>query len=107
MTWWLVAAGLALTPAAAPSAAPRAQAGARTLEIEGTVKGVENDEVQITRPGRPTAELDLEKATEIRLDGKQAAAGDLRPGQTVRATFELHGDNPVAVRVEANSARAR
>ncbi len=97
---WFLLAALALAPstALAVDGAP--------LEISGTVQSVELDEIRIERPGLPIAELDIRPDTEVRVDGNPSRPGDLRPGQAVRATFELYGDDPVAVLIDATSAPA-
>jgi hypothetical protein len=104
MRTWIAASTLALAFALAPAAALSQDGGGYV--VEGTVQTVELDEVRIARPGKPVAELDLRPETTILLDGRGATATELRPGQQIRATFELYGDDPVALRVEATSGAA-
>lgn len=56
--------------------------------------------VTISRQGAPPAVLNVEDGTRVTVDGRAASVSELRPGDEVRATFDLDGDDPVAIEIE-------
>lgn len=74
-------------------------------EVNGTVKKVKKDEITIVRQGMPDAEMDVSEAhTTVIIDGRQGKVTDLKKGTNVLASFQIDGDNLVAVRIEGSSA---
>lgn len=73
-------------------------------EVEGTVKKVKKDEITLSRQGMPDAELEVSKDhTVVMIDGKRGSVTDLKQGAPVRASFQIDGDDLVAVRIETAS----
>ncbi len=57
-------------------------------------------ELTIERRNQPAARLLVDPRTRIQLGGRIAAIDDLEPGTDVRATFNLSGDRPIAIRID-------
>ena len=91
---------------AAPSAAkaPSAQELAQAFDLRGTVKSPSAAFLTVERPGLPAASLSVRDRTQVTLDGKPADVKDLPKGAQVRAKFQLEGEEPVALRIEARSS---
>ena len=71
------------------------------FEIQGTVSKKSGNSVTIARPNLPAADLKLSDQTEITLNGQKVNANALSEGTPVRARFQLSGDQPVAVSIDA------
>jgi hypothetical protein len=89
----------------APSAAkaPSAKELAQAFDLRGTVKSPSAAFLTVERPGLPAASLSVRDRTQVTLDGKPAEVKDLPKGAQVRAKFQLEGEEPVALRIEARS----
>jgi hypothetical protein len=83
--------------------APTEQELAQAFEVKGTVKSPSAAFLTVERKGLPTASLNVRDRTQVMLDGKQVPAQALPAGATVRAKFQLEGEQPVALRIEARS----
>lgn len=73
-----------------------------SYEIEGSVVDVDVDDNSITlsREGAPPAELKVAADARVEVDGDRASITELRPGDEVRARFNLVGDDAFAIKVE-------
>jgi hypothetical protein len=90
--------------AGAPAAAAPARADGFTLRGRlADVGGVFSRSIRIERDGARTAQLRVGDGTRVSRDGRAARLADLEEGDEVRATFELRGDAPFAVEIEARS----
>lgn len=73
--------------------------------VDGTVKSVDDDDLKIERAGMPDIELDVRRDTTIKRDGQQVQLEQLKEGDEIRAQFEVYGDNPVALELDAKSKK--
>ncbi|RKH17626.1 hypothetical protein D7Y13_14270 [Corallococcus praedator] len=74
--------------------------------LSGTVKSPDGDDVTIARTGDlPAVELDVRDQTVVTLDGKTVKASELPEGASVRAKFQLDGDDTVALELKATSPK--
>ncbi|WP_257451198.1 hypothetical protein [Archangium lipolyticum] len=80
---------------------------AHAFNVNGTLKDAERDEVTLSRQNLnlPDVELDVRDQTQVMLDGKKVAVGDIPEGAQVRARFQMHGDNAVALELNATSPK--
>lgn len=92
----------------------RAQAGMRSqekkhpifdgkdnFEVEGKVQKASKNSITVTREELPAATLSVSQHTKIELDGNEVSASQLKPGQDVKASFNLRGDKAEAVEIKA------
>ncbi len=77
----------------------------KSFSLNGTLKGEAMGGITIARQGLPDADLDVRDQTKVMLDGKKVAVGDLPEGAQVRAKFQLEGEQPVAVEINAKSPK--
>jgi hypothetical protein len=75
--------------------------GKDNFEVEGKVQKVSKNSITVTREDLPAATLTLSRHTKIELDGDQVSATRLKPGQDVKASFNLRGDKAEAVEIKA------
>ncbi|CAM3995465.1 hypothetical protein G4177_18935 [Corallococcus sp. ZKHCc1 1396] len=74
--------------------------------LSGTVSNQDDDDVTIARTGNlPAVQLDVRDQTVITLDGKTVKANELPEGASVRAKFQLDGDDSVALELKATSPK--
>ncbi|RKG85533.1 hypothetical protein [Corallococcus terminator] len=74
--------------------------------LSGTVSGQDDDDVTIARTGDlPAVKLDVRDQTVVTLDGKTVKANELPEGASVRAKFQLEGDDSVALELKATSPK--
>ena len=64
------------------------------------------DKITIQRDDLPAVTLHVSPSTKVEVDGKKAAAGQLKQGQDVRASFNLRGEKPEAVEIKADAMKA-
>ncbi len=80
--------------------------GKSNYDVKGRVEKVAGHSVTVHRDDLPTVTLSTDRATRITVNGDdQATTKSLRPGQDVKASFNLEGNKPVAVDIEANTHR--
>jgi hypothetical protein len=74
------------------------------FQVSGKIANVAADkgEITIQRQGLPPALLRVEPQTKVQVDGRQASLDQLRPGEDVRASFNLSGRRPIALEVNAS-----
>ncbi|NOK33789.1 hypothetical protein D7W79_24380 [Corallococcus exercitus] len=76
------------------------------FSLNGTVKAKDNDDVTLARTGTlPEVKLDVREQTKVTLDGKTVKASELPEGASVRAKFQLEGDDSVALELKATSPK--
>ncbi|NBD09955.1 MULTISPECIES: hypothetical protein [Corallococcus] len=74
--------------------------------LSGTVKKPEKGDITITRTDTlPEVKLEVRDATVVTLDGKTVKANELPEGASVRAKFQLQGDDSVALELRASSPK--
>lgn len=79
--------------------------GKKNFDVDGKVRQASSGEITIERKdGLPPATLQVGAGTKVEVDGKRASAGDLHPGQDVKASFNLRGSTAEAVEVKAKEA---
>lgn len=72
------------------------------FDLEGRISKVEGDRITIAREdGLPEVQLTLANNTRLEVDGEAASTAQLREGQEVKASFNLSGETPVAISIEA------
>ncbi len=76
-------------------------------EVEGTIAAVTDSSITIQREKLPPAALQVKQATKVELDGEQVSLSQLSRGQKVSAHFNLDGDAPLAIAIEADSKTER
>lgn len=77
----------------------------KAFTVNGTLKGEAMGGITIARQGLPDADLDVRDQTKVMLDGKRVEVGTLPEGAQVRAKFQLEGEQPVAVEINAKSPK--
>jgi hypothetical protein len=77
------------------------------FNVNGTLKRLDGNEVILSRQTQnlPDVDLDVRDQTQVMLDGKKVAVGDIPEGAQVRARFQLDGDDVVAVELNATSPK--
>lgn len=81
---------------------------AHAFKITGTLKkDSDRDEITLSRQNQnlPDVDLDVRDQTQVMLDGKKVAVGDIPEGAQVRASFQLVEDDAVAVEINATSPK--
>ncbi len=73
------------------------------FEIEGKVSKVSGDKLTLNRDDATTATLHVDSVTKIEVDGNAAKLSQLKPGQDVKASFNLKDDKPMAIEIKADS----
>jgi hypothetical protein len=77
----------------------------KAFTVNGTLKGEALDGITLARQGLPDADLDVRDQTKVMLDGKKVEVGAIPEGAQVRAKFQLEGEQPVAVEINAKSPK--
>jgi colicin import membrane protein len=77
------------------------------FEMKGKVASASSSSITLHREGLPDAKLDVDRNTKIELDGNHVSAGQLQPGQDVKASFNLKDDKPMAVEIKAKKGAAK
>ncbi|NOK22249.1 hypothetical protein [Corallococcus carmarthensis] len=76
------------------------------FSLTGTVKAKDDDDITLARTGTlPEVKLDVRDQTKVTLDGKAVKASELPEGASVRAKFQLNGDDSVALELKATSPK--
>lgn len=73
------------------------------FEIEGKVSKVSGDKLTLNRDDATTATLHVDSTTKIEVDGNAARLSQLKPGQEVKASFNLKDDKPMAIEIKVDS----
>ncbi|WP_375755113.1 hypothetical protein [Corallococcus exercitus] len=76
------------------------------FSMNGTVKAKDDDDITLARTGTlPEVKLDVRDQTKVTLDGKAVKASELPEGASVRAKFQLEGDDSIALELKATSPK--
>ncbi|MFL5351013.1 hypothetical protein [Archangium sp.] len=80
---------------------------AHAFNVKGIVTKASGGDITLSRQTDklPDVKLDVRDQTKVMLDGKKVALGDIPEGAQVRASFQLDGDNAVALDVNATSPK--
>ena len=81
--------------------------GKENFDIDGTIQQASKKSITVKRDEMPAAKLNVDGNTKIELDGEQASAAQLKPGQEVKASFNLQNDKPMAVEIKAQKSGAK
>lgn len=73
------------------------------FDIKGKISKVSGTRITLDRDDATTATLHCDRNTKVELDGNTARLSQLKPGQDVKASFNLKGDKPMAIEVKADS----
>jgi hypothetical protein len=79
----------------------------KAYKLKGTVELAGPRQISIAREGLPPVVLEVRDKSMIKLDGQMAKSEELPRGAEVNGRFQLEGDNPVAVKLEAKSKGLR
>jgi Cu/Ag efflux protein CusF len=77
-----------------------------SFDIKGKVSKVSSNELTLSRKDAPAATLHTDKTTRVEVDGQQAKLSQLKPGQDVKASFNLKGDKPTAIEIKAEKMKS-
>ncbi|GAO02876.1 hypothetical protein [Anaeromyxobacter sp. PSR-1] len=75
----------------------------KDFDIKGKISKVSGTSITLDRDDATTATLHCDRNTKVELDGSTARLSQLKPGQDVKASFNLKGDKPMAIEVKADS----
>ena len=76
--------------------------GKKNFDVDGKVAEVSANSITIQRNELPSAKLHVSPNTKIEVDGKRTSVDQLKRGQDVKASFNLHGDKAEAVEIKAD-----
>lgn len=86
-------------------AVERDQLSKDDFKVKGTVAKVSGRSVTVNRDNASPATLQVDRATKIEVDGKAAQLSAVKPGDDVKASFNLRGTRPIAVDLKASSKK--
>ncbi len=75
--------------------------GKNNFEVKGKIQKVSMNSITVAREELPAATLNVSKSTKIEIDGENASMKQLKPGQEVKASFNLQGSKAEAVEIKA------
>ncbi len=75
------------------------------FNLKGTVARVSRRGLTVNRDNSTPATVEVDRATKIEVDGKAARLADVKPGDDVKASFNLRGTRPIAVELKASSKK--
>jgi hypothetical protein len=75
--------------------------GKHNFDVDGKVQSASKDSITISREDLPPATLHVATGTKVELDGKAVSAEQLKPGEDVKASFNLNKDKAEAVEIKA------
>jgi hypothetical protein len=81
----------------------RDQLSKSDFDIKGKISKVSKESITLNRDDATMAMLHVDKNTKVELDGNVARVSQLKPGQDVKASFNLKGDKPMAIEIKAGS----
>lgn len=81
--------------------------GKQNFDIEGRIQAASKSSITVRRDELPAAKLNVDRNTKIELDGEHVSAAQLKPGQEVKASFNLQNDKPMAVEIKAQKTDAQ
>jgi len=77
----------------------------KDFDIKGKVAKVSKDSLTLNRDDATAATLHVDENTKIQVDGNTSKLADVKPGEDVKASFNLKGDKPVAIEIKADSKK--
>jgi hypothetical protein len=80
--------------------------GKHNYDLDGKVQKVSKDSITISREDLPPATLTVSRGTRVQLDGDDVSIERLRPGEDVKASFNLDKEKPEAVEIKAERTDA-
>src|SRR5512138_613727 len=80
--------------------------GKHNYDLDGKVQKVSKDSITISRDDLPAATLSVSHGTRVQLDGDDVSIERLRPGEDVKASFNLDKEKPEAVEIKAKRTDA-
>ncbi len=81
----------------------RDQLSKSDFDIKGKISKVSKGSITLNRDDATMATLHVDRNTKVELDGNVARVAQLKPGQDVKASFNLKGDKPMAIEIKADS----
>jgi colicin import membrane protein len=78
------------------------QAWTQAKNVRGQAVTASRDEVLVRSSDQGELRLKVNDSTAISVDGKMASAEDIKPGQDVRASYQVVDGQPTALRIEAS-----
>ena len=75
------------------------------FDISGKLSKVSKNSVTLNREDATMATLHVDRNTKVEVDGNQGRLTELKPGQDVKASFNLKGDRPIAIEIKANTKK--
>ncbi len=75
------------------------------FSLKGTVARVSGRSVTVNRDNSTPATLEVDSATKIEVDGKAAQLSAVKPGDDIKASFNLRHTRPIAVDLKASSKK--
>ncbi len=78
--------------------------GKKNFDVDGKIQKVSKSSITISRTdGLPPATLGVAKGAKVQLDGNDASISQLKPGEDVKASFNLDRAQPAAVEIKAKA----
>jgi hypothetical protein len=71
--------------------------------VQGKAVSASNGEILVRAPGQGDLRLKANDSTAVIVDGKTASLDQIRPGEDVRASYQVIDGQPVALSIEARS----
>jgi len=75
--------------------------GKDNFKLDGKIQKVSKNSITVQRDELPPATLMISPNTKIEIGGEHASTQQLKPGQEVKASFNLKGEKPEAVEIKA------
>jgi hypothetical protein len=76
------------------------------FQVKGRIASVSSGSITVRRENLPAAKLNVDPNTKIELDGDRVSTSALKPGEDVKASFNLQDDRPIAVEIKAKKSGA-
>lgn len=102
---WREAAGRAVNGSSATADA-KVFDGKKNFDVDGRVAKVSKDSITIDREDLPPATLAIARGAKVQLDGDDVSIERLRPGEDVKASFNLDKDKAAAIEIKAKRTDA-
>ncbi len=79
--------------------------GKSNFDVDGKIQKVSKSSITISRSdGLPPATLGVAKGAKVQLDGNDVSISQLKPGEDVKASFNLDRSQPAAIDIQAKKA---
>ncbi len=80
--------------------------GKKNFDVDGKVAKVSKDSITINRDDLPPATLAIARGAKVQVDGNDVSVQQLKPGQDVKASFNLDKDKAEAIEIKAKRTDA-